>query len=168
MQKPIDIGTPLQFTPEDLNRQGKLSAAQIARLEVALRRQRVGYSVTVGATAILAIMIYLIFSIFGAPVLAFFLAALTIIILIGAAGFVVFVYVRAKRKLVQGSVSTACGKVSSYKYRRSAADEYFVRVQRIRFNVSENTFAAFHNGLSYVVYYVPLMRPTIVAAEEIA
>ena len=171
MTKSVDVGTLLQFTSDDLalNRQGKLSPGQIARLRAITRAQRIYYLLILGFVVILSIVMNLVFSTKVQPGVAFAMVILSILIVVVCAAFIVYFSARAQRKLAQGTVNSARGKVSSFKYRknRNSSYRYYVKVENVLFRVSDSLFAAFHNGHSYIVYYVPLMRMTIVAPEEV-
>src|SRR5258708_30993356 len=118
MTKSTDAETLLQFTPDELglNRQGKLSPGQIARMQVTARAQRVYYLLLLGFVAILLVVIDLVFSLNVQPALSFVMTTATTIILLVGAGFVVYVSARTQRNLAQGSRSSVSGKVTAVQY----------------------------------------------------
>ncbi len=166
MQSTAELSTVLQFTADDLeqNRQGRLSAAQIERLQVQVRKNQQG---CLFFTAFAAV--------FGAVI--GFAGARSVLAGLGVAGAVVILCLlalvafanRSQRNLKLGTAQTVRGAATLYSTppTKGGSRSYYVRIERERFDVPLSVYRSFQEGRSYAVYFTVLFSNTMLSAEAL-
>ncbi len=143
----------LQFTPADLeaNRQGKLSAAQAARIKSMRRRQLLMAAALFG------------FFVIGATICLYAGQGSDNVLLIGAGGALLVMNallvgfagrgsMRVGGDLRAGGVEALSGEVLRVLRRSRQGDSYLLRVNGIDLRVTKDTFLGFRHECPYRIY----------------
>jgi hypothetical protein len=153
----------LRFSAKDLreNRNGYLSAAQAAVL-----RGRMQTYVATGAVMVFATLI--IFVVRGASdarheQMVIALVPASVIILLPVMALVTRPWRQTRVDIEEGRVFSVSGKVRLDAW----ANLYYVGVGEAKFRVEPAVFAAFKDGESYAIYFIPRAK-VIVAAEPVS
>jgi hypothetical protein len=157
----------LNFGAADLreNRNGYLSAAQVAVLRQRMQTYVATGTVMVFATITIFVLIYVDLLMRGASdarheQMTIVLLPVSVIVLLSVMALVTRPWRQTRADIEEGRVYSVNGKVRLDAW----ANLHHIGVGEIKFRVEPPVFAAFKDGESYVIYFIPRAK-VIVAAE---